>query len=120
MSDVVDVYDKDEFVLVTYTGEFNVEAANRTIDRALQACKEFGKTRLLLDCKNMIGALSVFDRFQVAEYGQKLQGTMSKVAMVRPESQDPSDKFTETVAVNRGVNLKLFTDFEEAVKWLKA
>lgn len=29
------------------------------------------------------------------------------------------DNFVENVAVNRGINLKIFTDLEKAIDWLK-
>lgn len=29
------------------------------------------------------------------------------------------DNFVENVAVNRGINLKIFTDANEAIDWLK-
>ena len=55
----------------------------------------------------------------VAQYGVKMIRVLSKKALVVREDQMFPDNFVENVAVNRGVNLKLFTNVEEAIDWLK-
>ena len=67
----------------------------------------------------MTGEIQIFGSFMVAEYGVKMIGIISKTALVGREDQMLSDNFVENVAVNRGVNLKLFTDADEAIDWLK-
>lgn len=43
---------------------------------------------------------------------------IAKLAMLnRPDVILP-DNFVENVAVNRGANVKVFTDLENAVRWL--
>ena len=59
------------------------------------------------------------DRYQTAIYGQHMIGKVSKLALVRPLAMFGADRFMETVAVNRGINLKLFEDLDEAIAWLK-
>ena len=120
MSEMIEVHDKHDYVLVEFVGEFNVEAAKQTIDRAVQACAEYGQPAVLLDCRKMTGSLSIMDRFQVAVYGQTSIGKIARLALVRRPDADPPDRFVETVAVNRGINLKLFTDIEQAIEWLRS
>jgi hypothetical protein len=44
-----------------------------------------------------------------------------KVAFIdRHADQSEENQFGELVAVNRGINVKIFNDMEEAVKWLLA
>jgi hypothetical protein len=46
-------------------------------------------------------------------------GVILKIALVGREDQMFTDNFVENVAINRGINLKIFTDVDEAVIWLK-
>jgi len=67
-------------------------------------------------CPNVTG----FDlvRFNFAEKSQAFAGHTIKVAVVaRPEHLD-TQRFGELVARNRGVNLRGFTDYQAAEKWL--
>ena len=53
-------------------------------------------------------------------YGQKLRGKIARLAMIGLPETILQDRFVENVAVNRGVNLRLFTGMDEAVAWLEA
>ena len=75
--------------------------------------------KAFLDCRNMTGEIKIFESFNVAEYGVKMIGIISKTALVGREDQMLPDNFVENVAVNRGVNLKIFTEIEKAIDWLK-
>jgi hypothetical protein len=120
MPEVLEIQVKPDYILVTYTGEFNVAAAERAIDGSLQAGSTHNLSKILIDCRRMTGRLSIMDRYQVAVSGQRMAGKLTRVALVRQEEGSPLDRFTETVARNRGVNLKLFSEIDEAVAWLMA
>ena len=76
-------------------------------------------SKALLDCRNMTGEIQIFSSFTVAEYGVKMAGIISKTALIGREDQMLHSNFVENVAINRGVNLKIFTDADEAIDWLK-
>jgi len=63
------ITDQGSFLLVEFFGEFSVEAGKECVDRMVDACIEYRRAKVLLDCRRMTGNLHVFDRFQVAEYG---------------------------------------------------
>jgi hypothetical protein len=45
--------------------------------------------------------------------------TLAKIAYVDPATSDPAEaRFAETVALNRGVNVRLFPDVASAAQWL--
>jgi hypothetical protein len=118
MSAVIEVTESQGYILATYTGEFNVPDAKKIIDRVDQMVPQ-GKSRvLLLDCRQMTGMLSIIHRFQVAVNGQKLHGKILRIALVRSRERANADRFFETAAVNRGINLRLFADIDEATRWL--
>ena len=120
MSESVDIQAEEGFIRATYTGEFSVKTSKRTIDRILEACPGQGPCIVLLDCRKMTGKLPLLDRYQVAVYGDKMVGKVSRMALVRTQETAPPDRFTETVARNRGMNLKIFTNIDQAIEWLKS
>ena len=118
MSEELKITDKDTFLLFEYSGPFSALAGKKTVDAMLQECVARGHTRILLDCRGITGDMRVMDRFEVADYGQVLGTSIAKMAMVTTEAMQEPDGFVENVARNRGVNLTMFTDFDEAVRWL--
>ena len=114
-----EIIQQDEYVRFNYTGEFSPTAGNQVIDAMIEACSRLQRSKALLDCRKMAGEIKTLESFMVADYGGKMRGFLSKMALVGREDQMLLDSFVENVAVNRGVNLKIFTDFEEALAWLE-
>ncbi len=113
------IIQKKGYILFNFTGEFSQEAGKQCIDAMVEVCSQSQISRALLDCRNMTGEIEIMDSFMVAKYGVKMIGSISKFALVGREDQMFPDNFVENVAVNRGINLKLFTDIEKAIDWLK-
>jgi hypothetical protein len=112
------ISDQGPYLLTDFCGEFSAAAGKRCIDGMREAAIASGRRKVLLDCRTMTGDMPIIARFQVAEYSQKTRGAIDRIALVnRPEVVLP-DNFVENVAVNRGVNLKIFTDFDQAERWL--
>ncbi len=112
------ISDHGPYLLADFFGEFSVATGKRCIDSMVEAAIASGRRRVLLDCRRMTGEMPIIARFQVAEYSQKTRGAIDRIALLnRPEVVLP-DNFVEHVAVNRGVNLKIFTDFDQAERWL--
>ena len=107
------------YIRFDYTGDFSEAMGKQCIDAMVEACSKVQLSIALLDCRNMTGEIQLFDSFLVAEYGVKMLGIISKMALIGREDQMMHDNFVENVAVNRGVNLKIFTDADEAINWLK-
>lgn len=113
------IIQKDAYVRFDYTGEFSQAAGKQCIDAMVEACRRLQISKALLDCRKMTGEIEILEGFMVAQYGGKMRGFLTKTALVGREDQMFPDNFVENVAVNRGVNLKIFTDIEEAIAWLK-
>ena len=120
MAEVLEIQDKQDYIYASFIGLFELEASKRMIDQITQACSMYDRSAVLLDCRSMTGSLPYLDRYQVAVYGQRMIGKVLRLALVRRQEAGPPDLFTEMVARNRGINLKIFADFEEALVWLKA
>jgi hypothetical protein len=102
-----------------FSGEFSPQTGKQCIDAMVEVCGQSPISKALLDCRNMTDEIEIMESFMVAKYGVKMVGVITKFALVGREDQMFPDNFVENVAVNRGVNLKLFTDLERAVDWLK-
>ena len=106
------------YLLIEFAGEFNVAAGKNVVDTMAAACAQYRRSRVLLDCRRMTGAMPVLDRFEVAEYGASKRGQIGRMALLNREDVLLPDNFVENVAVNRGMDMKIFTDFDEAEAWL--
>ena len=113
------ITDRVAYLLVEFSGEFSGDACKACIDQTVSACESLNRSRVLLDCRRIQGLLPTFDRFQVAVYGSSKRQQIERIALVRDSGARPVDNFVEDVAVNRGLNLKAFTDFEAADTWLR-
>ena len=119
MIEGIRIIQEEAYIRFDYTGEFSEIMGKQCIDAMVEACSQVQISKALLDCRNMTGEIQMFSSFMVAEYGVKMIGIISKTALVGREDQMLHNNFVENVAVNRGVNLKIFTDADEAIDWLK-
>ena len=112
------ISDQGGFLLTEFIGEFSVEAGKKCIDAMARASLESHRPKVLLDCRKMTGNMPIMARFHVAVYAATTREVISKIALVNRQDVILPDGFVENVAVNRGVNVKIFTDFDQAQHWL--
>ena len=118
MANSLSIVDQGEYLLAEFSGDFSVDAGKQCIDAMTNASIEKHQSKVLLDCRKISGNMPIIDRFEVAAYAAKTRKMIAKLAMLnRPDVILP-DNFVENVAVNRGANVKVFTDLENAVHWL--
>jgi hypothetical protein len=128
MAMVVEINLEKEFIRVRLTGEFSLAEAKDALVRMFEAVAAHKATRVLVDCRDIKGKMTVMDHFEYSTFGaQELHKAFSKgvststrLAYVsKPPLFDSNSKFGETVAVNRGVNVLTTDSMEEALKWLE-
>ncbi|HBH60546.1 MAG TPA: hypothetical protein DDX85_02140 [Nitrospiraceae bacterium] len=115
----LEVKDRGAYLSFEFSSEFTVSAGKECVDWMVAACAEKQCSRALLDCRQMTGKMSVFDRFDVVNYAQKTRGIIHRIAILLREDQTLPDKFAENVGVNRGIGLRVFTDDDQAISWLE-
>jgi len=99
-----------------YQGVFPPELSPSNLAKIYQ---EGSHSRILVDAREFLGTLGTMKRFEVAEDLTKTSPLNSaRIAVVEDEERQGRVSFFETVAVNRGVIMKVFTDFDEALGWL--
>jgi hypothetical protein len=118
VSESLKIIDKGSYLLVEFFGEFGVETGKQCVDRLAEACEKHRRSRALMDCRRMTGVMPLLDRFRVAEYAATKRHQIGRLALLNREDVVLPDNFVENVAVNRGMDMKIFTDLEEAELWL--
>jgi hypothetical protein len=120
--------DSPAFLHARLSGEFSLEEAERTFLEILQAVERRDSTRVLVDGRGVTGKPTIAERFYYGEFVarsviklcRKTKRPLPKFSYVLLEPVLDKHRLGETVAVNRGMNLKTFTDFDDAAKWLTA
>ena len=80
-------------------------------------CEKEGIYKILINGLGVKGSnLSTADRYFIGERIGLIMQNRIKIAVVWPEKS--IDKFAETVALNRGGDMLVVGEYEEAVNWL--
>lgn len=104
------------YLKVTIQGEWSFASMKMGIEAVKETANQLGFHRIFIDARNQPPVLTILQRFEIGEYMSKAWGSKYKVAALGP-NKIPST-FTETVAVNRGVLFKFFSDEILALNWL--
>ena len=82
-------------------------------------CVKRDRTAVLLDVNLEGPSLDMGAIFNVITQRAPAGGTLRKIAYLEATPNNPTRaRFAETVAINRGVNVRLFDDAEAAKRWL--
>ncbi len=115
---------KEGFLHFTVTGKRNLDSIKEAATRIIQSASQQQIERVLVDIREFLreSAPSALDTY---ELGSDLLPSLNKrllraAAIVDIEENMESLRFFENVAVNRGYNVKVCTDMDEATKWLTA
>ena len=112
-------------LMVEANGEFSMAEATRAFAEILRAIGQYRAEKVLLDGRNVEGEPREYERFLYGEF--VAQGNRQIVeehkfvpqfAYVLHEPLRDPDRYGETVAVNRGMKVKVFETPEDALKWL--
>lgn len=112
---------------MTYEGYFEPSLIDEFTSQIIEACKKHQPSNLLVDFRKVEGQMSTMDRYNLSSVAskkyldEKLTGKVSscRFAFLGNHPLVDPKKFGETVAVNRGLNVKVFTEIKEALAWLE-
>lgn len=109
-------------------GEFSLEEAKRAFLEMLEAVAQHQAEKVLFDGRNLKGEPARIERFFYGYFAATEIISLIAMKRIRQAPQfayvmneplrDPQ-KYGETVAVNRGMNVKTFDTLEEAFEWLE-
>ena len=102
-----------------FTGPWTVDTLCAQIDPLLAECLSRKHRRLLIDW-SLLGPrkISTLERYRLGASAQVFLEKLDRVATVIPPYLLDPDQFGVRVAQNRGVNVRAFSDLEEAQRWL--
>jgi hypothetical protein len=116
------VEQKKGYLHIKVSGENSPETVRRYLEEIFSACLRTNCPIVLIE-ENLQGpGLGVLDIHQIVTEGSKRTWpTVRRIAYVdtNKEHSQPDMHFAETVAVNLGVNVKLFPTVKEAEEWLR-
>jgi hypothetical protein len=117
---------KDSYLYVAVGGSFEAGEALEISRQFFEACIEHQRTKVLIDVRTLGGEMSMLERWDYAVGVARMnleyvtRGSLPPVQLAYVASYpilDPN-RFGETVALNRGVTVKVTDDFREAMSWL--
>lgn len=124
MSIEVETRIEKDYLFFRFCGEYSIHEATRVFKFIIDTAVENIKSRILVDVFNLRGYITVIERFQMSEFlamyaQENALGKIYKMAFAGNEPLVDRGRFGETVAVNRGLRTKVFTDLDEALAWVK-
>jgi len=105
------------YLVVEISGSWDLDDAKQQIEAIQNRANQLGIARVLIDCRNLAAPKNTTTRFLTGEHIAKFWRPPIKVAAVGSPGMI-SDKFAETVAVNRGAWFSAFLEEEKALRWL--
>ncbi|MBT0963610.1 STAS/SEC14 domain-containing protein [Denitromonas iodatirespirans] len=121
MNYAVSLSECGRFVHCCVSDDITVERATQFTRDAAALGARRGVSCYLFDMRGASNVASVFGNYQFAYASLAMIGMArtDRVAML-VDADDHSHDFVETAARNAGYDMKLFTDHEAALAWLKA
>jgi hypothetical protein len=119
----IETIEETHFMTLIASGTYSLERAIHLCKLSIDTCLLYNKKKILVDITQVTGNVPFFDRFQYAEALAQYKSIhaltgVSKIALFGNEPLIDKNRFGETVAVNRGVNIKVFTELNDALAWL--
>jgi hypothetical protein len=107
------------YLLATITGENNPETIASYMRKIVDHCDAIDCHRVLIHEKLSGPRLSTMEIFDLVSTGsEEILGSFDAIAFVDEEMGAMSD-FAETVGVNRGMPIAMFTRLDKAESWIK-
>jgi hypothetical protein len=108
---------RTRMLVVTASGEYTIDWFIELIGEIARRAVQQQAACILLDVRELNGIVSFVDRYR-AGYKAAESWILIPVAVVGTTPFIDPGRLGETVARNRGVNVKVFTDITDAERWL--
>jgi hypothetical protein len=105
------------YILATITGMFTLPLARALLDDLVRLVASTQATKVLVDARQQAAPLDMMEAYEIgnALTQKPLRAITFAVVIPVPLTEY---HFLETVAVNRGVNVRYFDDYDQALAWL--
>ncbi|MDB5228689.1 MAG: hypothetical protein JWN78_2882 [Bacteroidota bacterium] len=114
---------KEDFLSIAACGSYSLLKANNLFKFSIDEGLLHHKSKVLIDVTKITGVIPFGDRYEYSEFlaNYIIKHALAKVRSVAVVGKEPivhKERFGETVAINRGANVRVFTDISEASLWL--
>jgi hypothetical protein len=115
----VTIEEQPTYLHAKLVGERTPNNLLRFLEEVHAACVKLDRSAVLLEMDLSGPSLDVGAIFSVIAQRSPEGAKLHKIAYVEDSMADPARaRFAETVALNRGVNVRLFGDLDAARQWL--
>ncbi len=119
MSYKLTITQKPTYLHAIVTGLNNKENVARYLEEIQRECTVQGCYRVLIEEHLEGPRLNTMDVFQIVSEGSsRARQCFEAIAYVDANAESDLMKFAETVAVNRGLPVRVFSSIRDAVEWL--
>ena len=114
----VSIKKENDYILVKVAGEYDTKEMRSYDPKMLaNACDHFKCNKLLIDIQELTGKVSILENFDLGKGMATYLGLQKRVVILGTKEQSKDD-FIQTVAVNRGADVKIFSNKREAIQAL--
>lgn len=117
------IEEKPGYVHFAVHGETDPQTVGNFLRDISVICRERKYSTILIEEDLKGQSISPTNVYEIiSSEAKKLPPLLNCIAYVdaNPEHQNELMHFAETVAVNRGVNIKVFFDTQDAINWLRS
>ncbi|MBL8016696.1 MAG: hypothetical protein JNK43_05445 [Ignavibacteria bacterium] len=117
----INVSESNDYICLNYHGSITNTELTDSIIGCQEIYKKTGLSLFLADCTNMLAEHSILDIFSKVDSFESLEMKKDfKEAIIITKDSESLDKlnFYETACLNRGYNVRIFENKEDALKWL--
>ena len=110
---------KKRCLFIRVFGSVTNDESKKALQRVRQLCQKNNLHRVLIDHRAVEALPETQELFDLAQQFVESLGRMIRFAVIQASGQVLADEgFFETVVLNRGGQLRLFTERSEAEAWL--
>ena len=121
MSYKLEIKEEPRYLHANIKGKRTTENIKEVTKEILESCIKNQYSKILIDTREFSERISntmkIFD-LASQELPDIIQKKIKKVAIVDLDGFEEDKRFFETVALNRGHNVKIFADLNKAQEWL--
>lgn len=118
---------KEGYLHIALDGVWGRSSFAETADKILALCEKHQAHKVLMDVRGLNGTPTTLERFTMATVftAKYLKARLThrippcRFSVIGNHPIVDHNRFEETVAVNRGLPVRTFTDLEKALDWLE-
>jgi hypothetical protein len=118
MSYTLTITEEGSYLHAVVTGSNTMENVIAYLQELQRECIARSCFRLLIEERLEGPRLKTLDVYQIASSGERARSVIRELAFVDVHAEGDLMKFAETVAVNRGLPVRMFPSVDDARAWL--